>query len=405
MIAPVMSETERTPVVRRFRLRRALTEIHHRLRTEGDTPGRTGWAVALGTLIGCVPVYGGHLVLCVGVARAFRLNTVTTYLAAHINNPLTAAWLLYLEFGIGRWLLTGVWPLLSITELRSLTFLGLGRDLILGSLVVGTLTGTALGLIAYIISARWRVSSVVDQLREATSHRYIESGLFNWEFVHGKLKHDPMYIEILRSGILPRQGVVLDLGCGRGILLALIETARTLYRSGAWDRSWPKPPIDAELRGVESRASLARVARTAIGNAGRIETADLGDYVPPSSRAILLLDVLHYLSAQQQEDLIRRSCETLEPGGILVLREPDTRLGIRFALTRSGERLCAMLRGDWRQRFKYRSAVEWRQLLKRHGLTTRECRLWKGTPFSNVLIAANKSDDVSINRTAQPGDT
>ena len=337
--------------------------------------------------------------MCVGVARLFRLNIVTTYLAAHINNPLTAPFLLYAEFGIGRWLLTGVWPLLSITELRSLTVLGLGRDLILGGLVVGALTGAALGLVAYTISARWRVSSVVDQLREATSRRYVEAGLFNWEFVHGKLKHDPMYVEILRSGILPREGVVLDLGCGRGILLTLIETARTLYRKGAWERSWPPPPVDVELRGVEGRASMASVAQTAIGNAGRIETVDLGDYAPPSSRAILLLDVLHYLSAQQQEDLIRRSCEALEPGGILVLREPGTPPGMRFALTRFGERLCAMLRSDWGQRFSYRSAGEWRQLLERYGLTTRECPLWKGTPFSNVLIEANKPGDVSIKRT------
>ena len=59
-----------------------------------------------------------------------------------------------------------------------------------------------------------------------------------------------------------------------------------------------------------------------------------------------------------------------------------------------------MLRSDWRQRFKYRSAGEWRQLLERHGLTTRECPLWKGTPLSNVLIAADKPGDVSIDRTA-----
>lgn len=376
--------------VRRFSFKRALAEIHHQIRTEGDTPGKTGWAVGLGTLIGCIPIYGGHLILCIGISRLFRLNAVTTYLAAHINNPLTAVWLLYAEFGVGHWLITGAWPILSVAEFQALTALGLGRDLFLGSLVIGTFTGVLLGMAAYAIRSRWRVSSVVEQLREATSRRYVESGFFNWEFAHGKLKHDPMYIEILRSGILPRDGVILDLGCGRGILLALLETARTLYKSGVWDQSWPDPPLDVKLLGVEGRARLALIAQCAIGESGRIETADLAFYTPPNSRAILLLDVLHYLPEQQQEDLIRRSCEALQPGGILVLREPDTPSSIRFALTRLGERLCAMLRRDWRQRFKYRSAAEWRQLLERNGLTTQESPLWKGTPFSNVLIHAKK---------------
>jgi uncharacterized protein (DUF2062 family) len=385
-----MSSAEPGSSVRRYRLKRVVAEIHHQLRTKGDTPGKTGWAVALGTLIGCVPIYGGHLLLCLGLSRLFRLNVVTAYLAAHINNPLTAPWLLYAEFGIGRWLLTGVWPTLSGTELRSLTVLGVGRDLILGSLAIGAIVGALLGLVAYKIRASWRVSSVVDQLRETTSRRYVDAGLLNWEFAHGKLKHDPMYIEILRSGILPRDGVILDLGCGRGILLALIATARDLQGNGVWDRSWPDPPLDVELRGVESRERVASVARGAIGESGTIETADLGSYSLPSSRAILLLDVLHYLPAPQQEDLIRRSCAALQPGGILLIREPDTPSGIRFALTRFAERLRAMLRRDWRQRFAYRSAGEWRQLLERNGLTTQESPLWKGTPFSNVLIQASK---------------
>ena len=56
---------------------------------------------------------------------------------------------------------------------------------------------------------------------ESTSQRYMASGVFSWEFVRGKLRHDPLYYGVLRAGILPNQGQLVDLGCGRGIFLAL----------------------------------------------------------------------------------------------------------------------------------------------------------------------------------------
>src|SRR5262245_29953773 len=88
-----------TPGARR-RLGRALAEMHYQLRTEADTPARTAGAVFIGTLIGCLPVYGAQLVLCFGLARILGLSRVKAYLAAHVNNPLTAPFLLALEFGV-----------------------------------------------------------------------------------------------------------------------------------------------------------------------------------------------------------------------------------------------------------------------------------------------------------------
>src|SRR5262245_6494698 len=60
----------------RRRLGRALAEMHYQLRTEADTPVRTAGSVFIGTLIGCLPVYGAQLVLCFGLARLLGLNRV-----------------------------------------------------------------------------------------------------------------------------------------------------------------------------------------------------------------------------------------------------------------------------------------------------------------------------------------
>jgi len=376
---------------RRWRLGRALSELHYQLRTEGDSPLRTAGSVWLGTAVGCVPVYGAHLAICVVLARLLGLSRIKTYLAAHVNNPFTAPWLLYLEYGIGHSLFGAGWPRLSVATLRSTAIADLGRDLIVGSLVLGVTLGAVLGAIAYFVGVRSRTASLFEKLREETSRRYLDAGVFDWEFVRGKLKYDPMYREILASGLLPRQGTLVDLGCGRGILLALVQTAKALHEGGEWTREMHLPPLCLELVGVERRESMARVARLATAGEAVISVENLSGYVPQPADVVLLLDVMHYMSAEEQTGLVRRVATRLRPGGLILVREPDAALGLRFRWTRWGERLSAILRRDWRQAFCYRTARSWCELIESCGLTTRVSPMWGSTPHGNVLIEARKS--------------
>jgi len=376
---------------RRWRAGQALSELHYQLRTEGDSPPRTAGAVWLGTLVGCVPIYGAHLVLCVVLARLLGLSRIKTYLAAHINNPFTAPWLLVLEYGIGHSLLGAGWPRLDVAALRSAGLANLGRDLILGSLVLGVALGAVLGGIAFFVSVSARSESLFAKLREETSRRYLDSGVLHWEFVRGKLKYDPMYRELLTSGLVPREGQLVDLGCGRGIVLALLQTARRLHESGEWTPALPVPPLHLELAGVELRESAARVARSATGGALPILAEDLAGHDPQPADVILLLDVLHYLSGENQAGLLRRVAAQLRPGGLVLVREPDAARGLRFQWSRCGERLSAILRLEWRQAFCYRTARSWCELIEGCGLETRVSPMWGRTPPGNVLIEARKS--------------
>ena len=389
---PMMNAAQVSSLGGRRRLGRVLSEMHCELRGGVETPGRAALAVGLGIAIGCLPLYGAHLLLCLAAARATRISPVKMYLAAHVNNPFTAPWLLFLEFSIGRWLITGSWPGLSIAEFHSGGLWGLGRDLMVGSLVVGAIAGAALALVAYVISLRWMDSSFLMKLREDTGKRYVSAGAFHWEFVRGKLRYDPLYVDLLARGVLPREGRVLDLGCGRGILMALLRTAQRFHENGEWPPKWPPPPTKLELIGVENRETMAEVARSALKHEARIEVGDLATFEPPACTAILMLDVLHYLSAETQETLIRRASEALEPGGTLLIREPDAARKGRFAFTRFGERLGATVKGNWRQRFHYRTLVQWRDLLERYALRSTTLPMWEGTPHANMLIRANKRE-------------
>jgi len=70
------------------------------------------------------------------------------------------------------------------------------------------------------------------------------------------------------------------------------------------------------------------------------------------------------------------------------VREPDAAAGVRFLVTRSAERLAAMARGGWRQRFHYRATADWVGLFESHGLEVSMQPMSRGTPFANVLLEA-----------------
>ena len=372
--------------------RKRFRELMYRLRTEGGTPGRQALAVGVGVFIGCSPFYGFHLALCVAAAWLLRLNQALTYLAAHISVPGLWPLLVFAEIQVGRWLRGGGAVPLRLSELREETAWQFGIDLLLGSAVVGAVLAALFALLTWRAAEARRKAPAVHELIEETARRYLESGLFDWEFARGKLRHDPMYLNLLQRGVLPAEGRLLDLGCGRGILLSLLVTARERYRRGGrgfYPEGWAPPPSLA-LHGIEGGEKPAAAARRALGDAAEIVTADLRDAVFPSADAILLLDVLHYLPAAGQEELLARVAEALAPGGLLLIRDADADAGWRFTATRIQERLTALGRRHWRQRFHYRGAAEWRRLLESRGLQADAEPMSMGTPYANVLLLARR---------------
>lgn len=391
--------------VRRRSPGRVFAEMHYALRTEGDSPPRRAAAVALGTFLGCLPVYGAHLLLCVAFARLFGLSRITTYLAAHVNNPLTAPFLLYVELVVGHLVRSGRLPPFTLAHLSRSSLAGIGVELLIGSVTVGLLLAVVFGAATWMIAMR-RTLGLTAALRDEASRPYLDAGISHWEFVRGKLRFDPFYQGLLRHGVLPRRGRLLDLGCGRGILPSLLIAAETLWREDRWAANaasmsstettkagaqWQPPPLGLELVGVDARRKHVEVARRALGPRATIHLGDvLGPHVEPAD-VIVLADVLHYLSAERQEQLLDRAARALRPGGRLLLRECDASAGARFVMTRVQERICALFRGEWRQRFHYRDEKAWSALLEAQGLTTESRPMWGGTPYSNVLIEARKS--------------
>jgi uncharacterized protein (DUF2062 family)/trans-aconitate methyltransferase len=373
----------------RARLTKGLRELLYKLRTEWTSPGKLASAVAVGVLIGCSPFYGFHLALCLLFARLLRLNPGLTYLAAHVSLPGLWPFLVLAELEVGRRLRGQSYLRIHVADIRRIGLGQVGIDLLLGSAVVGALLALLLGLLTLWTARRRQLHPEIAAMREEAARRYLDTGMFSWEFVRGKLRHDPLYFNLLRRGFLPSDGLLLDLGCGRGILFSLILAGREIASRGLYPEGWAPPPGRLTFHGIEARPKTAETAREALAGDARIDTADLRTAELPPANAILLLDVLHYLPAADQQALLARAAAALAPGGVLLIRDADAAAGWRFAATRIQERLSALARGHWRQRFHYRSAAEWRELLARLGLTVDAHPMGMGTPYANVLLAAN----------------
>lgn len=373
-----------------------LAHLHVSLRTEGGTPLKRALAVGLGTLVGCTPFYGLHLLLSTVLARVFRLSRVITYLAANVNNPLTLPFLLWIEAGLGTAIFTGRWPSLSLAEFRDIGVVALGRNIVVGSVALGLGLGAVLALVTYALGSR-RGDGTFADLREAAAEPYLETGIRHWEFVRGKLRYDPVYRRLLDEGLLPRPGRLVDLGCGRGILLALLSSPVEEWRNAPPHsecatavRVRHVPPLGTQLLGIELDPRLVRVARRALAGAATVEQGDLATCPIPACATAVLLDVLHYLPATAQEALLDRVVASLGPRGVLMLREADAAAGFGFRVTAGAERLRALARGHLRQRFRYRPLAEWRALLERRGLAVEAFPVAEGTPFANVVLVGRK---------------
>jgi SAM-dependent methyltransferase len=227
-------------------------------------------------------------------------------------------------------------------------------------------------------------------LFEAATRPYIGAGHYAWHFARGKLRHDPVFFSLLRRGLLPDRGSLLDLGCGQGVLLSLLKAAKDEYRAGRWPRDWPAPPLNLGLQGIELREDRVQAARRALGDSVRVVQRDLRDFDFPPCSVIVMLDVMLYLGEAEQARVIEKAAGALEPGGLLLLREADAGAGFAFQVTKWSERMTGALRGQFGQPLHYRRAVQWIAELAGRGFAVSAEPTSEGTPFANVLFVARK---------------
>ena len=226
------------------------------------------------------------------------------------------------------------------------------------------------------------------ELLAAARAPYRAIGRFTHGFAGGKLAADPAYRAILERGLLLGQQRVLDLGCGLGLLAAVLRAAERCSCDGHWPATWPPAPLGLSIRGIELAPRTVERARRALGTAAEIVQGDIRVTEFGAADAVVILDVLHYIETDAQRALLLRVHQTLAPGGLLLLRIGDAAGGVRFRLGQCWDEAVMLARGRGWIRQYCRSLREWRSLLVQCGFDTRVLSMSERTPFANVLLCA-----------------
>lgn len=222
----------------------------------------------------------------------------------------------------------------------------------------------------------------------AASEPYRQADHFAWRFARGKLGFDPVFRQMLSQGLIPPHARVLDIGCGQGLLASLLRACTAFAQQGRWPSGWAAAPAAARVTGIELMPREVQRAQASLGNAAEFICGDMRHTPFPAADTVVMLDVLHYISLQEQSDVLVRAHRALPAGGLLLLRVSDAAAKRRFRFTQWIDWTVARLRGHRGLPRSGRSLPQWVTHLESLGFDVRSQPMSEGTPFANVLLIA-----------------
>jgi SAM-dependent methyltransferase len=220
---------------------------------------------------------------------------------------------------------------------------------------------------------------------------YRAAGRFAWHFARGKLSMDPVFRHVIEQGHIRPGARVLDIGCGQGLLASLLASTAMLQREGRWPAAWPDAPAPAGVTGIELMprdVERARAALAQLGDKARFVCGDMRSTEFPPVDAVVILDVLHYIAVDEQNQVLARVRAALPPGGLLLLRVGDAAERRGFAISQWVDAVVTRIRGHRVLPQYGRTLAAWSAQLQALGFEVRSQPMSAGTPFANVLLIA-----------------
>jgi short-subunit dehydrogenase/uncharacterized protein YbjT (DUF2867 family)/predicted RNA methylase len=174
------------------------------------------------------------------------------------------------------------------------------------------------------------------------------------------------------DSVLPKNGVILDLGCGEGILANLVAKLRPNCTVIGIDRD-------------ESRLNFANI------NAEPNSKFFYGDILSLDRKyknvtAVILNDVVHHQDYPFHQKLLLSTLKSLKANGVLLLKEVDQKDKADLFMTSFFDK-----RIYPNDKLSFRTKDEWRDILSRLGVTSVTIKkLSHPWPASRTLICAHK---------------
>lgn len=200
---------------------------------------------------------------------------------------------------------------------------------------------------------------------------------YHAHFVFFKSLLDPVYAaaaQRLMGTALP----LLDVGCGPGLLAAYLRAAGFGERVTGLD-------YDARKIAVACRALADERTRFFVGDARHDQPDHCGH--------VAILDILQYMSAEDQAAVLTQAAARVAPGGWFILRTGLREANWRFRLTAAMDRLAKHAAWMKAEPVSY-PAREWlRGQLEGCGLVGEVLPLSGRLPFNNFLFSYRRPAD------------
>jgi len=140
-------------------------------------------------------------------------------------------------------------------------------------------------------------------------HNFIYKGPVEEWYLRVKVRMEHCYQQF--DEIIPREGKIVDIGCGYGPLCYML--AQTSPQRQILGIDYDEDKIAVAQNGwLRKRLNLEFVC------------ADAVKYNIGQANVFIMNDMLHYMSSQKQRELILRCAEMLLPGGKIIIRDGNT---------------------------------------------------------------------------------
>lgn len=194
----------------------------------------------------------------------------------------------------------------------------------------------------------------------------------SWKSLFAKVRfwYAP-FIEV--EQLLPKKGIILDLGCGEGIFTNFVGLSSP----------------EREVIGIEIDKNRFQHADKGTKNV-TFKLADITKTRIPPADAIILFHVLHHLEGFDKQDVLLNACiQRLKSTGEIIIVEIYVRPTLQYFLTWITDHLLVAWFFEKRlySPIYFRKQAAWLKLLKTSGLF---CNIIKpkgfGKPFSNIIF-------------------
>jgi len=194
--------------------------------------------------------------------------------------------------------------------------------------------------------------------------------LFLRYYARTKLATDPVYDEVAKR-LRGHPHPVADIGCGIGLMAFHLR-----------EHGFAQPIV-----GVDHDAAKIEKASRAAYDGIRFTIGDARDAIHAGS-SVLLLDVLHYFSAEEQSRILESVARAVPPGGVAIIRDAVRDASWRYRATYAAELFARGI--HWIRAERLHFPTRERIIGAFEGFDVETAPLWGATPFNNYLFVFTK---------------